>query len=191
MEFQHLVQHARTHSPRRPPGTGRGLAAGQSPTALFTTCAGSRIVTADSTGAEPGGLFEPRAAGDVTPAHEPDPASGEIATTGFAVVRPAVAEVVVRGHPHRGAALHPGRSALDHLPATRLRLASRAGFRPLGSPAPRAEGQRHVLDQPTAPRDHPFAREHVEPGVPRPHGWFHHIETGEVPTHRSDLFQPL
>ncbi|MFD7660465.1 carbonic anhydrase [Actinosynnema sp. NPDC059797] len=195
MEFQHLVQQARTHSLRRTPETGRRLAGGQSPTALFITCADSRIVTTSITGAEPGTLFELRTAGNVIPAHDPDSASSEIATIEFAVVQLGVSEVVVCGHSHCGAvrALHSGRTALDHLPNMRRWLASHARFRPYAEPdeALRAEGQRHVLAQLAALRDYPFVRERVDSGALRLHGWFYDIESGEVHTHRADLFQPL
>ncbi|GAA1282032.1 carbonic anhydrase [Saccharothrix xinjiangensis] len=195
MEFRHLVQQARTHSLRRTPGTGRRLAGGQSPTALFITCADSRIVTTAITGAEPGNLFELRTAGNVIPAYDPDSASGEIATIEFAIVQLGVSEVVVCGHSHCGAvaALHSDRAALDHLPNMRRWLASHAGFSPCAEPdrALRAEGQRHVLAQLAALHDYPFVRERVDSGAVRLHGWFYDIESGEVLAHRADLFQPL
>ncbi|MFT7837414.1 carbonic anhydrase [Saccharothrix sp. BKS2] len=195
MEFRHLEQQARTHSLRRPPETGRRLAGGQSPTALFITCADSRIVTTAITGAEPGSLFELRTAGNVIPAYDQGSASGEIATIEFAVVQLGVAEVVVCGHSHCGAvrALNSDRAALDHLPNMRRWLSSHARFRPYAEPdaALRAEGQGHVLAQLAALRDYPFVRERVESGALRLHGWFYDIETGEVLTHRADLFQPL
>ncbi|WP_228122530.1 carbonic anhydrase [Saccharothrix syringae] len=168
---------------------------GQSPTALFITCADSRIVTADITGAEPGSLFELRTAGNVIPAYDPGSASSEIATIEFAVVGLGVAEVVVCGHSHCGAvrALHSGATALDHLPNMRRWLGSHARFRPRPEPdqALRAEGQRHVTAQLAALRDYPFVKERVESGALRLHGWFYDIETGEVLNHRADLFQPL
>ncbi|MGM1063841.1 carbonic anhydrase [Saccharothrix sp. Mg75] len=200
MEFRQLVQHARTHSLRRPPETGRRLAGGQSPTALFITCADSRIVTADITGAEPGSLFELRTAGNVIPSHVTEPASSEIATIEFAVVQLGVAEIVVCGHSHCGAvkALHSGPPALEHLPNMRRWLASHARFRPAPErsadtpgTALRAEGQQHVLAQLATLRDYPFVRERVESGALRVHGWFYDIESGEVFAHRADLFQPL
>jgi carbonic anhydrase len=195
VEFQHLVQQARTHSLRRPPETGLRLAVGQSPTTLFITCADSRIVTAAITGAEPGSLFELRTAGNVIPVHDPGSTSGEVATIEFAVVQLGVSEVVVCGHSHCGAvrALHSDRTALEHLPNLRRWLASHAGFRPHAEPDPalRAEGQEHVLAQLAALRDYPFVRERVESGALRLHGWLYDIESGEVLTHRADLFQPL
>jgi carbonic anhydrase len=195
MEFRQLVHHARTHSLRRPPEMGRRLADGQSPTALFITCADSRIVTSAITGAEPGSLFELRTAGNVIPAYRADSPSSETATIEFAVVQLGVTEIVVCGHSHCGAvkALHTEQT-LDHLPNMRSWLASHARFRP-GAQRPdaalREEGQQHVLAQLDKLGHYPFVRDRVESGGLRVHGWFYDIETGEVSAHRSDLFQPL
>lgn len=196
MEFHQLVQHARTHPLRRSPETGRRLADGQSPTAMFITCADSRIVTATITGAQPGTLFELRTAGNVIPAHHPESTSSEIATIEFAVVQLGITEIVVCGHSHCGAvrALHDDRLALDHLPNMRRWLASHARFRadaPASDPALREEGQQHLLAQLAKLGDHPFVRDRVESGDLRVHGWFYDIESGEVLARRRDLFQPL
>lgn len=196
MEFRQLVQHARTHSLRRPREVGRRLAGGQSPTALFITCADSRIVTAAITGAEPGSLFELRTAGNVIPAYHPESASSEIATIEFAVVQLGVTEIVVCGHSHCGAvkALHDDRLALDHLPNMRRWLDLHARFRPGAArpdPALREESQQHIVAQLEKLGDYPFVRERVESGDLRVHGWFYDIESGEVFAHRQDHFQPL
>ncbi|MBB5957820.1 carbonic anhydrase [Saccharothrix tamanrassetensis] len=195
MEFRHLVQHARTHSQRRSPETGRRLAAGQSPTALFITCADSRIVPAAITGAEPGSLFELRTAGNVIPAFTHHSASSEMATIEFAVVQLGVSEIVVCGHSHCGAvrALHGGRPALDHLPTMLRWLATHAPFRTTAptEPGMRAEGQEHVLAQLRALEGYPFVRDRVAAGDLRTHGWFYDIESGEVSAFAADRFQPL
>ncbi|GAA1333395.1 carbonic anhydrase [Saccharothrix algeriensis] len=195
MEFRHLVQHARTHSQRRSPETGRRLAAGQSPTALFITCADSRIVPAAITGAEPGSLFELRTAGNVIPAFTPDSASSEMATIEFAVVQLGVSEIIVCGHSHCGAvnALHTDRRTLGHLPTMLRWLGTHAPFRSSapGEPGLRAEGQEHVLTQLRTLDDYPFVRDRVAAGDLRTHGWFYDIESGEVSAFAADRFQPL
>ncbi len=194
MEFRHLVQHARTHAQRRSPETGRRLAAGQSPTALFITCADSRIVPSAITGAEPGSLFELRTAGNVIPAFDPHAASAEMATVEFAVVQLGVSEIVVCGHSHCGAvaALHADRHALSHLPTMARWLATHAPFR-TSAPTPglREEGREHVLAQLRKLEDYPFVRDRVLAGDLRTHGWFYDIETGEVSLCGADRFQPL
>ncbi|CAL9599361.1 Carbonic anhydrase 1 [Actinosynnema sp. ALI-1.44] len=194
MEFRHLVQHARTHAQRRSPETGRRLAAGQSPTALFITCADSRIVPSAITGAEPGSLFELRTAGNVIPAFDPRAASAEMATVEFAVVQLGVSEIVVCGHSHCGAvdALHGDRQALTHLPSMVRRLAAHAPFR-TGRPTPglREEGRRHVLAQLRNLEDYPFVRDRVVAGDLRTHGWFYDVETGEVSACGADGLLPL
>lgn len=194
MEFRHLVQHARTHSQRRSPETGRRLAAGQSPTALFITCADSRIQPAAITGAEPGSLFELRTAGNVLPAFSPHSASSEMATVEFAVVQLGVSEIIVCGHSHCGAvnALHSGRPALDHLPTMLRWLATHAPFR-TGTPTEglRAEGMEHVLAQLRKLEDYPFVRDRIIAGDLRAHGWFYDIESGAVSAFAADRFQPL
>ncbi|MFI9813664.1 carbonic anhydrase [Saccharothrix variisporea] len=194
MEFRQLVQHARTHAQRRSPETGRRLAAGQSPTALFITCADSRIVPSAITGAEPGSLFELRTAGNVIPEFNPHTASAEMATVEFAVVQLGVSEIVVCGHSHCGAvdALHADRRALTHLPTLMRWLAAHAPYR-TGRPTPglREEGREHVLAQLRALEAYPFVRDRIAAGELRTHGWFYDIETGEVSLCGADRFQPL
>ncbi|MEJ2858858.1 MULTISPECIES: carbonic anhydrase [unclassified Saccharothrix] len=194
MEFRQLVQHARTHAQRRSPETGRKLAAGQSPTALFITCADSRIIPSAITGAEPGSLFELRTAGNVIPEFNPHAASSEMATIEFAVVQLGVSEIVVCGHSHCGAvdALHADRRALSHLPTLMRWLGAHAPYR-TGRPTPglREEGREHVLAQLRALEDYPFVRDRIAAGQLRTHGWFYDIETGEVSLCGADRFQPL
>ncbi|MEU5690546.1 carbonic anhydrase [Actinosynnema sp. NPDC020468] len=196
MEFRHLVQHARTHSLRRPRETGRRLASGQSPTALFITCADSRIVPAAITGAQPGSLFELRTAGNVIPTYSEHSASSEMATIEFAVVQLGVAEVVVCGHSHCGAvgALHAGE--VDHLPLLRRWLATHGPFKSVAAAdvAARAEGRAHVLAQLDRLAAYPFVRDRVDRGDLRLHAWFYDIETGEVSqadTRSTEGFVPL
>ncbi|GAA3857707.1 carbonic anhydrase [Saccharothrix violaceirubra] len=194
MEFHHLVQHARTHSLRRPREAGRRLALGQSPTALFITCADSRIVPAAITGAQPGSLFELRTAGNVIPPYGEHSTSSEMATIEFAIVHLGVREVVVCGHSHCGAvqALHKG--GVDHLPLMRRWLADHGQGSTIvaeADPGMRAEGQHHVTAQLEKLDDYPFVRERVQSGALRVHGWFYDIESGDVLAHSPDGFVPL
>ena len=192
MNFQLLVERAREHSARRPMSAGRRLAAGHQPTALFITCADSRVVPSQITGADAGSLFELRTAGNVVPAYRLDSPSSEMATIEFAVVQLGVSEVIVCGHSHCGAvsALHG--AEIGHLPAMRSWLTTHGGAEtPARQPDPalRAEGQRHVTTQLSTLLEYPFVRDRADRGDLRVHGWFYDIETGVV--HTAPDFRPL
>ncbi|MGO1056297.1 carbonic anhydrase [Crossiella sp. CA198] len=195
MDIRRLIERAREHPFRRPKNAGRSLAAGQQPTALFITCADSRIVPSAITGAEAGSLFELRTAGNVIPEYRQEAPSSEMATIEFAVVGLRVPEVIVCGHSHCGAvsALHG--AAIDHLPTMRGWLARHHRLPDAvtaADPALRAEGQRHLLAQLRTLAAYPFVRERVEAGELRVHGWFYDIETGAVLTPAAaSTFQPL
>ncbi|MET8765107.1 carbonic anhydrase [Lentzea sp. NPDC004782] len=192
MNFQLLVERAREHSARRPVSAGPRLAAGQQPTALFVTCADSRVVPSQITGAEAGSLFELRTAGNVVPPYRLDSPSSEMATIEFAVVQLGVSEVVVCGHSHCGAVSGLHGAEIGHLPAMRRWLTTHGrtetpARRP--DPALRAEGQQHVLKQLNTLLEYPFVRDRVDGGELRVHGWFYDIETGVV--HTAPEFRPL
>jgi len=192
MNFQFLVERAREHSARRPASVGRRLATGQQPTALFVTCADSRVVPSQITGADAGNLFELRTAGNVVPAYRLDAPSSEMATIEFAVVQLGVSEIIVCGHSHCGAvsALHG--AEIGHLPAMRTWLTAHARAETPArqhDPALREEGQLHVAAQLSTLLDYPFVRDRVDAGELRVHGWFYDIETGVV--HTAPRFQPL
>lgn len=192
MDFHRFVQHARAHAASRSRAAGRRLAAGQQPTTMFITCADSRIVTAEITGAEPGSLFELRTAGNVIPPYSLTRPSSEMATIEFAVLQLGVSEIVVCGHSHCGAVTALNGAAIDHLPAMRGWL--RPGRKPsngLVDPAMRSEGQEHVRAQLKVLLEYPFVAEKVANGELRVHGWFYDIETGGVFACAEHAFLPL
>jgi carbonic anhydrase len=191
MDFHRFVQHARAHAKSRSRATGRRLAAGQQPTTMFITCADSRIVTAEITGAEPGSLFELRTAGNVIPPYSLTAPSSEMATIEFAVLQLGVSEIVVCGHSHCGAVTALNGAKIDHLPAMRGWLRPRQRTRQPGDPAMRAEGQEHVRRQLETLLAYPFVAERVAAGELRVHGWFYDIETGEVSACAEHAFLPL
>ena len=192
MDFRRLIERAREHAVVRPKSVGQRLATGQQPTALFITCADSRIVTSAITGAEPGTLFELRTAGNVIPSYRLEAPSSEMATIEFAVVQLGVSEVIVCGHSHCGAvsALHG--ADIGHLPTMRRWLThnAKAGAT-AADPALREEGKQHVLEQLRKLEAYPFVRDRVTAGDLRVHGWFYDIETGAVMTSAAAAFQPL
>ncbi len=191
MDFHRFVQHARAHAKSRPQAVGKRLAQGQQPTTMFITCADSRIVTADITGAEPGSLFELRTAGNVIPAYELHRPTSEMATIEFAVLQLGVSEIVVCGHSHCGAVMALNGAVIDHLPAMRGWLGKQQPKRAKNDPALREEGQEHVREQLETLLAYPFVAEKVERGELRVHGWFYDIETGEVSTCAEHAFLPL
>ncbi|MEM8799751.1 MAG: carbonic anhydrase, partial [Pseudomonadota bacterium] len=92
------------------------LAMGQSPEALFITCADSRIETAMITQTEPGELFVCRNAGNIVPPHS-NYTDGMDASIEYAAAVLKVPHIVVCGHSGCGAmagAMNP--EGLDGLP---------------------------------------------------------------------------
>jgi carbonic anhydrase len=176
------------------------LGAGQTPTALFITCADSRINPNLLTQTEPGDIFVLRNAGNIVPP-APD-AGGEVATIEFAVTALGIADVVVCGHSDCGAIkalLDP--PATQRMPRVRswLRHARPAAARtgaPHEAPAPRALGamvESNVLAQLDNLRTHEFLRERLATGALRLHGWVYEFPTGVVTSYdeRAGRFVPL
>lgn len=79
---------------------------GQSPQALFITCADSRIVPADLVNADPGDLFVLRNIGNIVPRYDAAMAGGEhsvAAAIEFAVGELQIRNVIICGHSECGA----------------------------------------------------------------------------------------
>ncbi len=79
---------------------------GQSPQALFITCADSRIVPADLVNADPGDLFVVRNIGNIVPRYDEAMAAGEhsmAASIEFAVGELHIRNIVICGHSECGA----------------------------------------------------------------------------------------
>ncbi|QXJ21945.1 carbonic anhydrase [Actinomadura graeca] len=188
-----------------------GLAAGQSPLALFISCSDSRVIPSLFTGARPGELFELRTAGNIVPPYRLDRPAGEVATIEFAVEMLGVADIVVCGHSHCGAVgALLGAADLRAAPALRGWLAEVADGTPgIGRPAQAAEdgaspaapprgdhaaaAQRHVLAQLDRLRRYPSIRRRVADGRITLHAWYYEVHTGSVLMHRpsTDAFLPL
>lgn len=169
----------------------RKLAVGQFPEALFITCSDSRVIPALITGARPGEIFELRNAGNIVPPHDAyEAVSGEAATIEYALEVLGVQDIVVCGHSHCGAmgALKYG-ADLSGLPRVDawLDLARPALASVLGDPAERSEDpalreivQLNVRNQLDALREYPVARQLVDAGRLRLHGWYYEIDTGRI-----------
>ncbi|MDX3645205.1 carbonic anhydrase [Streptomyces sp. MB09-02B] len=174
----------------------RKLAVGQFPEALFITCSDSRVIPALITGARPGEIFELRNAGNIVPPHDAyGAASGEAATIEYALEVLGVQDIVVCGHSHCGAmgALKYG-ADLSGLPRVDAWLDyARPALEPvLGGdgtggdsassedPALREVVQLNIRNQLAVLRDYPVARQQLDAGRLRLHGWYYEIDTGKV-----------
>jgi carbonic anhydrase len=167
----------------------RRLAEGQSPQALFITCADSRINPNLITQTEPGDLFICRNAGNIIPPHG-SADSGEAATIEYAVEALGVRDIIVCGHSRCGAMealLEPERHRA--LPAVAKWLGHAAETRRIiresyGHLEPRhrvtAAVQENVLFQLENLRTHPSVADRMARGEITLHGWVYKLETGEV-----------
>lgn len=161
---------------------------GQSPQALFITCADSRIVPNLITNTEPGEIFVLRNAGNLVPPY--DQGRGEAATIEYAVQVLKVKDIIVCGHsqcgamaalcnpqscdalPAVGAWIAPARQMMDRLrqhhgdmsDADLLKLAI----------------QENVVLQMENLLTHPSVRSAVESNVLNLHGWVYSIASGTI-----------
>ncbi|WP_215455322.1 carbonic anhydrase [Streptomyces sp. ATCC 21386] len=188
----------------------RKLAVGQFPEALFITCSDSRVIPALITGARPGEIFELRNAGNIVPPHDAyGAASGEAATIEYALEVLGVQDIVVCGHSHCGAmgALKYGADLsglprvdawLDYArPALEPVLGDATGSESTGRDGTSSDGagrdsassedpslrevvQLNIRNQLAVLRDYPVARQQLDAGRLRLHGWYYEIDTGQV-----------
>ena len=174
-----------------------GLAAGQSPLALFITCSDSRIDPNRVTRTEPGELFVLRTAGNIVPPYGAVPGGGEAATVEYAVDALKVPDIIVCGHSHCGAMgglLDPPTDGklpavvemLGHAAAVRRVVdAKHAGAEPKARL--HAAVEQNVLAQLDNLRTHPSVAAALAEGRLNLHGWVYTFETGEV--HHFDAAQ--
>jgi len=165
------------------------LSGGQSPEALFITCADSRIETGLITQTDPGELFVCRNAGNIVPPHS-NYTDGMDASIEYAMTVLKVPHVVVCGHSGCGAmagAMNP--EGLDGLPYVKDWLAfSKAAVDVVKATC---EGksdavkmdtliEQNVLLQLTHLRTHPSVAIALAEGRTELHGWVYNIGTGGV-----------
>ncbi|MFC8196327.1 carbonic anhydrase [Streptomyces sp. NPDC057298] len=168
-------------------GEYRKLAEGQYPEALFITCSDSRVIPALITGARPGEIFELRNAGNIVPPHGRPGASGEAATIEYALEVLGVQDIIVCGHSHCGAmgALRSG-DDLSALPGVDAWLdLARPELAPLldgalEDPSMPAVAQLNVVNQLAVLGSYPVARQRIDSGRLRLHGWYYEVDTGQV-----------
>jgi carbonic anhydrase len=168
------------------------LALQQRPTALFITCADSRIDPCLLTQTKPGELFLCRVIGNIVPRY-PESIGGVSATIEYAVGVLGVPDVIVCGHTDCGVmrgvlnpdALKPLASVsawLSHAQPAREALANTGGN--LSEPEfLLALAERNVVEQLRNLQTHPVVAARLEQGNLKLHGWVYHIGNGVVTTY--------
>jgi carbonic anhydrase len=168
------------------------LARGQSPEALFITCADSRIDPCLLTQTNPGELFILRNAGNLVPPYGSDEGAAA-ATIEYAVQALGVHDIIVCGHSHCGAMaalMEP--SKLADLPAMSRWLghADHSLAERLAHLGPeeriKAATEANVVAQLENLRSHPSVLKRLQRGDLRLHGWVYQLERGEVSSYRAD-----
>ncbi|WP_432167723.1 carbonic anhydrase [Streptomyces sp. bgisy031] len=164
------------------------LATTHRPTTLFIGCSDARVVPELITQSEPGELFVVRTAGNLVPAHAPDP-DGVAASIEYAVAVLHVRDIVVCGHSACGAmtalaeehdlsAVPVVSGWLRHADAARARVAA----------VPEASGpdrvaalvRANVSAQLRNLATHPSVARALAEGTLTLHGWVFDIATGAV-----------
>ncbi|KCZ52350.1 carbonic anhydrase [Hyphomonas pacifica] len=165
------------------------LSQGQSPEALFITCADSRIETGLITQSEPGQLFSCRNAGNIVPPHT-EHTGGMTASIEYAVAVLNVPHIVICGHTECGAMKGAmDMDGLTGLPHVRKWLGySQAAVDIVNEIAPDASDdermrmliEQNVLIQLQHLKTHPSVAKRLAKGDLELHGWVYDIKTGAV-----------
>ncbi len=171
------------------------LSTGQSPEALFITCADSRIETAMITQTQPGELFVCRNAGNIVPPHS-NHTDGMDASIEYAMSVLKVPHVVVCGHSGCGAmagAMNP--EGLDGLPYVKdwLSFSQAAVDVVKATCADKTQEEQmdalieqNVLLQLQHLRTHPAVAIALAEGRTELHGWIYNIGSGGVTAYDED-----
>jgi carbonic anhydrase len=170
------------------------LALQQRPSALFITCADSRIDPCLLTQTKPGELFLCRVIGNIVPRY-PESIGGVSATIEYAVGVLGVPDVIVCGHTDCGVmkgvlnpeALEPLANVsawLRHAQPAREALEDSKGS--LSEPEFLLSlTERNVIEQLGNLQTHPSVAARLEDGSLKLHGWVYHIGKGTVTTYSS------
>ena len=167
----------------------RKLADGQSPQALFITCADSRIDPNLITQTDPGDLFVCRNAGNIVPPYS-GTGEGMSASVEYAVAALKVPHIIVCGHSGcgaMGAVMHPeSAKGLPHVGdwlvySQAAMHAVKAGKKHRSEKARmNALIERNVLLQLDHLRTHPHVAALLAAGKTQLHGWVYDIGTGKI-----------
>ena len=168
------------------------LALQQRPSALFITCADSRIDPCLLTQTKPGELFICRVIGNVVPRY-PQSIGGVSATIEYAVGVLGVPDVIVCGHTDCGVmkgVLNPGAlKPLSNVSAwLRHAQPARRATAKLRGKLGEAEfllalTERNVVEQLANLHTHPAVAARLKQGSLNLHGWVYHLAEGRVTTY--------
>jgi carbonic anhydrase len=171
------------------------LASGQSPEVLFITCADSRVVPSLITQTDPGDLFLCRNAGNIVPPYG-EMVGGISATIEYAVVALKIKHIIICGHTDCGAmngVLHPEK--VKSLPVVSEWLKYGDLAREIvhqkypelsGQDKLRVLTQYNVVAQLSHIQTHPSVAARIATGNLDLHGWYYHIETGEMEAYDAE-----
>ncbi len=164
---------------------------GQTPQALFITCADSRIVPADLVNADPGDIFVLRNIGNIVPSWSAAPGTDDSvgAAVEFAVDVLKVHSVVVCGHSECGAmkALLGGHQALGGSLGRWLDYGTSSLTRHASAPAQSSSTSAHnalartnVVEQIARLQTYPSVQRAMAAGELRLYGWFFDLKRAKV-----------
>lgn len=176
------------------------LALGQTPQALFITCADSRVEPSLITHSQPGQLFVDRNAGNFVPPYHGDNAS-ESAGIEYALVALEIPAIIVCGHTDCGAmkgVLDPSKTR--EMPAVRAWLKNgnpaRRDLKKMDLPEAeqlRALTERNVAHQLKNLMTYPVVARRVKAGLLTLSGWVYDIAHGKISEldQEAGVFRPL
>lgn len=171
---------------------------GQTPQALFITCADSRIVPADLVNADPGDLFVLRNIGNIVPTFSTAPGADDSVGSAleFAVNVLKVHSIVVCGHSECGAmkALLGGHESLggslsrwlSHGTSSLTRHAQEGAAHPSTSPH-NDLARSNVVEQLERLRTYPAVQQAIAERGLQLHGWFFDLKRAKVTVYDRDL----
>ena len=178
------------------------LAGGQSPRALFLTCADSRIDPSLITQTDPGELFICRNAGNIVPPHT-GATGGMTASIEYAVAELKIPHIIICGHTGCGAMTGAlNLDALGHLRHVREWLTfSEAAVQIVTENHPELQGEaklnavieQNIVQQMQHVMTHPYVAARAASGHLSVHGWMYDIKTGGVTAYHaaSRRFVPI
>jgi carbonic anhydrase len=176
---------------------------GQSPKALFIGCSDSRVIPDLIVQSNPGDLFVIRNVGNFVPPYKPDEDFHSTASgIEYAVSVLNVSDIIICGHTYCGACKHLYEVIEDpSLIHTKKWLelgesAKSSAILSLGEDAPQDELLRlteklSVIKQIENILTYPNIKKKFENGNISIHGWYYHIETGNIEYYNADSYKFL